>query len=282
MKTIGFIDYFLDEWHANNYPQWIRESAVSGWGVKYGYAMQDAPAPGLTTDAWCAKFGVTKCSSMEEIIDRSDALIVLSPNNPEQHEALCKLPLASGKPVYVDKTFAPDLAAAKRIFAMAEAGRTPMFSSSALRYATEVDEIKTKVPRADLNFVATRGGGKFEIYIIHQLEMIVSLLGPDAKRVMSVGVPEAPSLVIDYGKARATATMVPGGFGLAAQYDADKGTVFGDVKSVFFVNLIATMLRFFEDRKIPVAKEETLAIMALIDAGKKAVAKPDTWIATER
>ena len=23
---IGFIDYFLDEWHANNYPQWIKEA----------------------------------------------------------------------------------------------------------------------------------------------------------------------------------------------------------------------------------------------------------------
>lgn len=24
MKKTGFIDYYLDEWHANNYPQWIR------------------------------------------------------------------------------------------------------------------------------------------------------------------------------------------------------------------------------------------------------------------
>ena len=22
---IGFIDYYLDEWHANNYPDWFRE-----------------------------------------------------------------------------------------------------------------------------------------------------------------------------------------------------------------------------------------------------------------
>lgn len=25
MKKIGFIDYYLSEWHANNYPAWIKE-----------------------------------------------------------------------------------------------------------------------------------------------------------------------------------------------------------------------------------------------------------------
>jgi hypothetical protein len=28
MKKIGFIDYFLDEWHAENYPQWIEENRL--------------------------------------------------------------------------------------------------------------------------------------------------------------------------------------------------------------------------------------------------------------
>ena len=26
MKKIGFIDYFLSQWHANNYPAWIKEA----------------------------------------------------------------------------------------------------------------------------------------------------------------------------------------------------------------------------------------------------------------
>lgn len=29
MKTIGFIDYYLSEWHANNYPAWIRQASES-------------------------------------------------------------------------------------------------------------------------------------------------------------------------------------------------------------------------------------------------------------
>ena len=26
MKKIGFVDYYISEWHANNYPGWIEEA----------------------------------------------------------------------------------------------------------------------------------------------------------------------------------------------------------------------------------------------------------------
>lgn len=48
---------------------------------------------------------------------------MLSPDNCEMHEELCRLPMSSGKLTYVDKTFAPDYPAAKRIFDAAQAGR---------------------------------------------------------------------------------------------------------------------------------------------------------------
>ena len=27
MKHIGFVDYYISEWHANNYPAWFKEAA---------------------------------------------------------------------------------------------------------------------------------------------------------------------------------------------------------------------------------------------------------------
>ena len=38
MQTIGFIDYFLDEWHANNYPEWInrRPAGSFKWRTPMG------------------------------------------------------------------------------------------------------------------------------------------------------------------------------------------------------------------------------------------------------
>ena len=37
MKHIGFIDYYLDEWHANNYPKMIQELSQGEMKVSYAY-----------------------------------------------------------------------------------------------------------------------------------------------------------------------------------------------------------------------------------------------------
>lgn len=51
---LGFIDYYLDEWHANRYPTLLRELSGGEIEVAYAYAETDDPN-GLTTDAWCQK-----------------------------------------------------------------------------------------------------------------------------------------------------------------------------------------------------------------------------------
>ena len=98
MMRIGFIDYYLDEWHANNYPKFIAEASGGRMAVTGAFALIDSPVGGLTTDAWCEKMGVPRYDTIDELIEASDALVVLSPDNCEMHEALCPLPLASGKP----------------------------------------------------------------------------------------------------------------------------------------------------------------------------------------
>ena len=133
MMKIGFIDYYLDEWHANHYPQWLKEASGGEMEVVIAYGMIDSPIGGRTTEKWCSDMGIAQAASIEEVIEKSDALVVLSPDNCEMHEQLCQLPLRSGKPTYVDKTFAPDYATACKIFAIAREHGTPFFSSSARR-----------------------------------------------------------------------------------------------------------------------------------------------------
>ena len=41
MKSIGFADYYISEWHANHYPEWIRKASVElgyDFEVKYAWA----------------------------------------------------------------------------------------------------------------------------------------------------------------------------------------------------------------------------------------------------
>ena len=61
MKKIGFVDYFISEWHANNYPAWIeRICADMGVDYKIAYAWAEldvSPVDGVSTAQWCEKFG---------------------------------------------------------------------------------------------------------------------------------------------------------------------------------------------------------------------------------
>ena len=160
---IGFIDYYLDEWHANNYPNWIREASDGEMEVSLAYGMIDSPIGGRTNAQWCADMGIAQAATIAEVVEQCDGIIVLSPDNCEMHEELSQLPLKSGKPTYIDKTFAPDYPTAKRIFDLAEANGTPCYSTSALRYA---DEYANAGP-ADA--IASWGPNGFETYSIHQL-----------------------------------------------------------------------------------------------------------------
>ena len=282
MKRIGFIDYYLDEWHANNYPAWIREqcrAAGIDFDIALAWADMDRPG-GLSTDQWCSRSQVAPASSLEEVVERSDCLIILSPDNPEQHERLARLPLMSGKPVYIDKTFAPDLAAGRRMFELAAQYGTPLFSSSALRFSRELLTLpQAKPDRSGLEYLSTLGPGSFANYAVHQLEMIVALAGPEVQRVKSLSGSQARSLIIDYaGGCRASMLQIAEApFRLSLQYQSGESRLI-DQCTDFFPNLIAAILNFFATGLAPVPSRETLAIMALIEAGRAALASDDTWV----
>jgi len=286
MKKIGFIDFFLDEWHANNYPAWIRDDcAASGREMDVAYAWADTSRPGeLDTASWCKKFNVEQLGSMEELVEKSDYIIVLTPDHTEHKERLSRIPLMSGKPVYVDKTFSPDLKTGVGMFELAAQFRTPMFSSSALRFTKELAGYPdNQVNRQTLEFLATLGPGTFENYSIHQLEMIVLLMGPGATRVKSLSSKHGRVLVAEFPDGRkASMTQIQAApFQLSLQLKDGKGVFIPECSDIF-TRMIHAMLDFFETGQPPAPKAETLAIMALIEAGHKALGSYDTWIKVEQ
>ncbi len=265
MKTIGFIDYYISEWHANNYPEWIRDAAATlgvDYGVKYAYASLDvSPVDGLTTDEWCEKFGIERCMSIEEICGKADCLIILAPSDPDEHPALAREALKCGKRTYIDKTFASNYASAYEIFSMAEASGAEIFSTSALRYASELGGFDA--PRS---VITTGGGGNLPEYIIHQIEMGVKKLGTGAVSVTAC----------DEGEETVCRVAYPDGRSLEMRYSKKNPFSFSDgertekISSDFFRALIADILRFFEGAPAPVAKEETLEVMKIREATVKA------------
>lgn len=275
MKKIGFIDYFLDEWHANHYPEWIEKATDGKMKVTSAYGKVDSPA-GLTNAAWSEKMGVPLLGSIEEVIEQSDYLIVLSPDFPEYHDELSLLPLQSGKPTYIDKTFAPDRETALRLFERAEKYNTPMYSSSALRFCTEYAEVE----KQDIHSICSAGPGTLENYSIHQIEPIISLMGSDVKRVMFVGTAKTPALVIQFADGRQASINHFGWecpFNMVINYESGHSKLIKP-ESDFFSLFIQDLIRFFQTGKSIVNPAETVAIITIIEYALIAAKTPFQWV----
>ena len=274
MKKLGFIDLVIDEWHANNSPAWIK-TARRGTEFELAYAWEKAPQNGRPLEKWCADFGVTPLKSMEEVVEKSDAVFVLAPSNPEVHRELAEIPLKSGKPVFVDKPFAPSKADAEAMFELAAKHNTPLMSSSALRFSTELDAYRNK---PGTTYMETTGGGRsFWEYSIHQIEMIVSVLGTGAKRIMQCGANDVEHMVIQYeDDRRASVTYTPNA-PFTTRLVHEGKMIVNPQCSDFFPILLSEILDFFATGKSPIDTAQTIEIAALVAAGIKALEAKNVW-----
>jgi hypothetical protein len=264
MKKIGFIDLYLDEWHANNYPILIKEVATKmnlDMEVCYAYADYDS-ATGLTTDEWCEKNNIERIFSIKELVEKSDAIIVLSPDNGEEHYRLSKEALQSGKPVYIDKTFSFSVKEAEGMFALAKKYNTPMFSTSALRYIKGLSDL------GNVTKVETTGGGRdFQIYLVHQIEMLLLAMKGCPTKVKTEQIGKEIIVRMEFEENRfATARWSDeNSFCLSAINENGEKVVLSDCEDMLYL-MIEDILQMFETNVVPVKSEETLNVVKTIEA----------------
>ena len=279
-KSIGFVDYYINEWHANNYVGWIKDASEKlgeNFEVKYAFAELDKdPNEGMTTDEWCEKYGVQKCDSIDELCEKSDYIIVLAPSNPETHLRLAEPVLKYGKNTYIDKTFAPDFATAKKIFDIAENYGTKFFSSSALRYAPELENVK-----GACSLITTGGGSNFEEYIIHQTEMMIKTLGTDPKSVKTENFDNgAKTVYVEFASGKQGKMMYApdNSFSVSVEFFDGKSYAEKVNDGVIFAGLIEDMLRFFISGKTSFNTSETLVVSLVREAAIKSNVNGGEWI----
>ena len=278
MKSIGFIDYYISEWHANNYPNWIRqlcEESGKDFEVKYAWAEKEiSPVDGRSTDQWCQEFGVTRCNSIEELCERSDYVLILSPSNPEKHLEYAKKVFPFRKHTYIDKTFAPDFETAKTIFCLGEEYGTRFFSSSALRYATELSKM------GDASTLITFGGGSnLDEYIIHQIEMAVKVLAEKPTRVRVEKQAEQFICSIEFQCNKyATLIYAPPHPFMAISLPSAEDHHCREIQSDFFMLLLQDILRFYETGESSFDPNQTLDVMCIRDGIMKGKETLSEWI----
>lgn len=280
-KQIGLVDLYLSEWHANNYPKWICEICEAcglEWEIAYAWAERDvSPLDAVTTDEWCARMGVARCMTLKELCEKSDAVMILAPSNPETHLSYAETVLPYGKPTYIDKTFAPNAQIASAIFALGEKHQTPLCSTSALRYAEELQ----KFAQAD-HFLISGGGSDFAEYIVHQAEMAELLLEDPVTRVKVERRGNALLCDLETVKNKeALLTYAPRmSFSVYGELENGK-SVYAGIRSAYFQTLMKTVLTFFETGIPPISSKQTMEVMRIRDALLEAVKRCGEWVNTK-
>lgn len=278
MKKIGFVDYYISEWHANNYPEWIKranEKLGTDYLVSYAWAEENlSPVYGETTDEWCGRMDVTRCDTIAELCEKSDVIIVLAPSNPEKHLQYAKEVLPFGKRTYIDKTFAPNLKTAEEIFKIAEQCGTPFFSTSAMRFADELNKLK-----GANNLIITAGGGNFPEYMIHPVEMTVKLLEDSVKKVKveKLGEQRICHAETENGK-RASIVYSPLEVTSINCETKEGDYTHIDISSEFFIKLIEEIIKFFDTGLLPFDIKQTLEVIRFRDALLNAENADENWL----
>ncbi len=262
-KRIGFVDYQLENFHANVYLKALRTElkergfTVAGcWGEDLEVGQE-----------WASKNDVPYFSDIKDLNEAVDCFMILAPSNPERHLHLAEQVLPFGKATYIDKTFAPDLATAKKIFALADANNTVIQTTSALRY-TNVQRYADEKSRDSIQHMITWGNGRsFEEYGIHPTELLVSCMGADAKRAMWRGTGDHKQIIVDYSEGRTAIinsysnTATP----FSASVTTDEETKFFTAEGSLFVDAAAGILDFLESGKPNIDRAESLLIRYLLD-----------------
>jgi predicted dehydrogenase len=270
-KRIGFVDYRLNNFHANVFIKALRnELAGRGYTVAgcWGLDAEDAKA-------WSTANNVPLFSTPAELNEQVDAYMVLAPGNPELHWDLCRRFLPFGKITYVDKTFAQDLKTARRIFALADKHRVALQTSSALRY-TSVQTAAQELGLANVrHMVAWGGGGSFGEYAIHPTELVISCMGPKAVSLMRRGTDDQSQLLLNFsgGRTAVINVYVKAETAFAATLTTDKATryVVPDMGTLF-VDMAAAILDFFDKGKAAIDRKESLIIRRILDKASDAKA----------
>ena len=245
---------------------------------------QDIPSSATRVEGYAKtlqeKYGVRLYESIEELCRNVDAVLLQSVDG-RPHLEQVKPVLQAHKPVFIDKPMAGSLKDVIEIFRLAKEANVPVFSSSALRFATNTQAV-SHGSLGKVSYAETYGPCELEPhhpdlfwYGVHGVEALFAIMGTGCETVQRGTTPDGKIEVIG---------MWPGGrkgifredksfHGIAKgeKGDAPAGSFDG------YLPLVAQIMQFFQTGVAPVKPEETIEIFAFMEAAdesKKAGGAP--------
>ncbi len=219
--------------------------------------------------------GIQIVDSIDALLEKVDA-VMLNSLDGRKHLDQAYLVFKSGKRVFIDKPLAADLTDAIAIAKLAEHYKTPWFTSSSLRFTPTIYRYREKSDRKILGAQAWSPCSlephhtDLTWYGIHGVEALFTAMGVGCEEVTRTKT-EGTDVVVGrwkdgrVGVFRGIRTGTQG-YGL---------TVFGsdflenDAKYEGYEPLVVEIAKFFAGGEPPVSSQESLEIMAFIQAAQQ-------------
>ncbi|MDP3913544.1 MAG: Gfo/Idh/MocA family oxidoreductase [Bacteroidota bacterium] len=225
------------------------------------------------------KYGVEIVDSIALLLTKVD-VVLLETNDGRLHLEQALPVLKAGKRMFIDKPMAASLTDAMAIFEASKKYKVPVFSSSSLRYINGMDEVISgkigKVLGAETYSPAKLEKTHPDLfwYGIHGVETLFTAMGTGCKSVVRVSNADTDMV---------TGTWEDGRIGTFRGIRKGKedygGTVFGEKAIKVLGNyagynpLLVQIIQFFKTGIAPVKEEETLEILAFMEAADLSKAK---------
>jgi GFO/IDH/MocA oxidoreductase family protein len=221
------------------------------------------------------KWGVEIVGSIDELCKKVDAVLLMSVDG-RPHLNQVRPVFAAKKRVFIDKPFTAGYADAREIVSLSRESGTPFFSSSSLRFASDLQAMKRDEKLGAMLGAFTYGPAPTEPhhpdlfwYGIHAVEMLYTLMGPGCESVTRVHT-EGADVVVGKWKDGRVGTMrgIRDGkrdYGAVA-FGAKANLATPTPMQSDYRNLLVEVVKFLQTGAPPIPPEETLEMMAFMEA----------------
>ena len=215
------------------------------------------------------KYGVKIYDSIEELCQNVDAVMLESVDG-RPHLEQVKPVLKARKPVYIDKPMAASLKDVQEIFRLAKKAKVPVFSSSSLRFGKNTQAVRNGLI-GRVEYAETYGPCSIEPhhpdlfwYGVHGVESLFTVMGTGCETVQRGTTTNGTIEVIGIWKdGRKGVYREDKDFrGLAKGEKGEEAVGAHDS----YAPLVVEIMKFFLTGKPPVQPEETMEIIAFMEA----------------
>jgi hypothetical protein len=243
----------------------------------YPAGSPDVPASrdrvvGFTTELR-EKYGVEIVDSIEALLTKVDAVLLESVDG-RPHLEQARPVFAAKKPLFIDKPVAASLADAMEIFRLSQETGTPCFSSSSLRFSPGIAGMRGSDKIGEVLGCDAYSPCSLEEhhpdlfwYGIHGVETLFTIMGPGCVSVTRTHSPDTDLATGLWSDGRV------GTYRGIRSGKSDYGAVVFGTKGIApsggyggYEPLVVEIARFFKTGKPPVSAEETLEIVAFMEA----------------